>query len=187
MSIKFCFVSITWPSYSSASSCGRERPSSEDCVFERDLDSLKPKYVDYSEKQLVALQEKYSRPLEDKPSFWTKAAIYILARLKFVQCIDFIPKNPSGSNLVHIKKVKDEECSSEKLYEHHRGSSRFYLPCETFPEENVFPLKGDEIRVSNVEKPLDYIAKALYCVAKDKTKAGIALTIEGQTFIWMKC
>lgn len=194
MAVKFCFASGCSPTQVT---CAGEQASFL-VTHEEDLEGAKCtpvrlgdlgplSYKTYALNVLRGLWAAAMGMPDDTKDIWRNRIICILAPIKDVFYISFIPSNPYKPQALQVMRMNDlnESASSQKVYCCNFLNCKFILPKEQ--PDYVFDLSQWDFSQFEAEP----LTLALQYLKNEKTLKGMALTLRDEhgqlsTYVWIK-
>jgi hypothetical protein len=187
-------VSAKWPRTERLLGCGFDIQISSKRTVAISLGNLKPVCEEYSHKRLKSeLDAAFELP-DNTHDILRWRTIYTLMQNETIFCINFIPKDPTVAQIIHVMRLKDKEKEVEscRVFCHDVFNLKFILPVES--ADQVFDLSKKTVSetVNQFDPSIGLvIERALACFSEDLRSQGLAITLEikaekSATYIWLK-
>src|ERR1700678_2302775 len=105
-SVTFCLVNCKWPQ-TMAPGCARDKPPIS--IRRIQLGTLEILYKKYSSRMLNSCQEACFALPDTSYDIWKIRTMYTLGQSESIFCINFIPEDPSKSQIIHVMRLKNEK------------------------------------------------------------------------------
>jgi hypothetical protein len=204
MAVKFCFAGgyfqklfdYGMEDFSSSETHRKEEIPEKTNVTAVRLGDLGPlEYKTYTSAQMRARLTVAMSFSDEIEAIWRTRIICILGLFKSVVCINFIPADPHLSQILHVIRMNDleESVDSDLVYGCDFSHYKFILP-KADPDQVLDLSRWDFCHLDPTVEAKDStrgISMALYCLKKEKTLKGMALTLQGaqgelKTYVWIK-